>query len=411
PTFSPTDLTVASIAYDKGSATLHYTGTCKAQNPSSTRMAFAGSINSELSPFTNSFQVLNPPALRGWTVDARGIAVTRAGLVVLAGCNPERDAGYEGTPGTSRCNENADPPEVCNWRECLIYFSASLLDSSPYVRTIKPSSDNADVLPSSIAPSSHTVSGREFIYVAVNTAGSYGNGPSLLPRAATAGGGGGGVGAVVQKIGTQERPGFTGEEGTEAGEGEDAIVIGGDYGDTNAEYVNVNKKIVKGEQEREELDVYVTGNSNGWVDSSPFSFNPGNLPQGFIGRFSGVSLSGSSYGSVVRQFPGNGFPGNGVTSVVGYALTRDTTIRDIEDAKEGTMKVVAYGDTTGTMDYPGCKSSGKKDIFFLVMNEPDLVVDTFGRSNTCTQLGGSGNDSGAKGGIFGQTNNGEVRIV
>jgi hypothetical protein len=56
-------------------------------------------------------------------------------------------------------------------------------------------------------------------------------------------------------------------------------------------------------------------------------------------------------------------------------------------------------------------SFGKKDIFFLVMNEPDLVVDTFGRSNTCTQLGGSGNDSGAKGGIFGQTNNGEVRIV
>ncbi|GMH65175.1 hypothetical protein TrRE_jg10560, partial [Triparma retinervis] len=50
---------------------------------------------------------------------------------------------------------------------------------------------------------------------------------------------------------------------------------------------------------------------------------------------------------------------------------------------------------------------GKKDIFFLVMNEPDLVVDTFGRSNTCTQLGGSGNDSGAKEGIFGQTNNGE----
>jgi hypothetical protein len=51
-------------------------------------------------------QVLDPKNAGIKTIDAKGVAVTDNGLAVLAGCNQEINADYEGSPrADTRCKE------------------------------------------------------------------------------------------------------------------------------------------------------------------------------------------------------------------------------------------------------------------------------------------------------------------
>ena len=71
-----------------------------------TRLPYLGRVTSSMLIPASYAQVLDPKNAGIKTIDAKGVAVTDSGLAVLAGCNQEINADYEGAPrADTRCKE------------------------------------------------------------------------------------------------------------------------------------------------------------------------------------------------------------------------------------------------------------------------------------------------------------------